>query len=275
MRAILVSFTLAAAACSTSVSPTGLPSGGFAETASTRIIPGDPRSLLVTVDVQNASADSRSLVWSVDCAGGGPLIVRVYRGTGGARALVWSSANVPRAIGCPSLLIQRTLMPGDVVSLTSVVPVAAILGDSIAAGQYEIAATPETTPALAAEASAGTVALSNAVVGTPGTNLDGRWTGTTGGVTISLDMRWTADSVTASGTWSASNANTLGCGGGTLRGTGVVTLAAARHGDVFGGGTTFGGWTPPMFGVLVDAQTLSAGFMSIDAGPCYLTLTRQ
>lgn len=106
--------------------------------------------------------------------------------------------------------------------------------------------------------------------------LDGRWTGSTQGVSISLDLRWTSDSVVGAGTWTAAADNTLGCGGGTLSGTGTLRLAAARTGQEMIGPTTFSnGWSPPFVGVLGDSTTLDAHFMSVDRGPCPITLVRR
>jgi len=110
----------------------------------------------------------------------------------------------------------------------------------------------------------------------PGTNLDGQWTGSSHGVTVTFSLHWTADSVLGSGTWSVAGTNTLGCGGGTLAGNGTVTFAAHRTGDQIAGSTQFSnGWGPPFLGVLTDVNTLGAHWMSIDAGPCPITLVRK
>ncbi len=123
---------------------------------------------------------------------------------------------------------------------------------------------------------AGTVSLTTAVAVPPGTNLDGQWSGSSRGVTVTFSLHWTADSVFGSGTWNVAGANTLGCGGGTLTGNGTVTFAAHRSGDQIAGSTQFNnGWGPPFLGVLTDASTLGAHWMSIDAGPCPITLVRK
>jgi hypothetical protein len=83
---------------------------------------------------------------------------------------------------------------------------------------------------------------------------------------VIFSLHWTTDSVFGAGTWSVAAPNTLGCGGGSLAGNGTVTLAAHRTGDQIAGSTQFSnGWGPPFLGVLTDANTLGAHWMSIDA----------
>ena len=218
-----------------------------------------------------------SLIWGDDCSGfGDALTVRVYRHTANGPLLAWGSDRLPNALTCPSVAHTWTLATGDSRRLSFEAGVDRILADSLPAGTYDVTVTPRVVGVPANENAAGSSPLTTGVVAPPGTNLDGVWTGTAQGVTVSLNLRWAADSVFGAGTWSVSGANSLGCGGETLIGTGTVTYAAHRNGDQIGGGASFSnGWTPPLFGVLADVNTLGGHFMSIDAGPCPITLVRQ
>jgi hypothetical protein len=263
-------------ACSGGLS-TALPGdgSGFAESATAGITPVGGKSVQTTLTIQNDQPTAQTLRWSIDCGGFGAVVVRAYRVSGSTRTLVWRSDALPRQLGCASQLLQRTLNPGDQLSLNATYSVAAILGDSLPAGTYAITAAAATSPALTREADAGLLALSAAVADPPASTLAGDWRATTHGVAITLTLRWTADSVTGSGTYSVSPASTLGCGGGTLTGSGTVRLAAARAKDQVSGGMQFSnGWTPPFLAVLVDPNTLGGFWMSIDAGPCLVTFAK-
>jgi hypothetical protein len=216
------------------------------------------------------------LTYGVDCGGSGPFDLRAYRQVNGVRQLAWSSTALPRLVECPTLLVQRTLNPGDAVTLTRTIDVSSILGDSLPAGSYSFTAQAATTPAVGGEAAAGALTLNTAVVAGPGTQLDGTWSGASDGVSVTLNLRWFTDSVVGGGTFTVTGDNTLGCGGGTLRGTGSVTLTALRSGDQLSGAMAFSnGWAPPYAAVLVDTVTLGGAFGSVDQGPCPVTLTRR
>ncbi|MFI5229444.1 MAG: hypothetical protein ACHQWU_10265 [Gemmatimonadales bacterium] len=248
----------------------------FTESAQSSIIAADTgRAVFSTLTITNVGVAPQTLTWGVDCGGSGPFDLRAYRQVNGVRLLAWSSTALPRLLECPTLLVQRTLNSGDAVTLTRTIAVSSILGDSLPAGPYSFTAQAATTPAIGGEVSADTLTLTSAVVGGPGASFNGTWTGASGGVSVTLDLRWFTDSVVGGGTFTVAGDNTLGCGGGTLRGTGSVTLAALRSGDQFSGAMTFSnGWTPPFAAALVDTLTLGGAFGSIDQGPCPLTLTR-
>jgi len=265
-------------ACSASVSdPRTDLTGNFRETGSATIV-GTSAGRLVqaTADLQNVSGSAQSISWGVDCGGGGALTLNVYRVNGDARTLVWTSSALPRLLGCPTRLVQFSVEPGEHAEPQFTITVSAILGDSLPSGTYTLGVIAHTTPALNGEVPAGTLTLSNASVSTPSTDLNGTWTGASRGLSISLALEWTADSVFGTGTYVAADTNSFGCGGGTLRGSGTINYAAHRSQDQFQGGMLLsGGWSPPFGGILVDQRTIAASFMSIDAGPCYLSLRRQ
>ena len=269
------------AGCSASLSgPRSDLSGNLRETASATIVASGSesggRAVLTVIDLENVGGSTETVTWGLDCSGAGAVNLRVYRSTGGSQVLAWSSTALPRVLGCPTQLIKRTIDPAGHVQLQFTVPVESILGDSLPAGTYVLTATALTSPELPGEVPAGTLTLAKGIVAPPGTDLDGTWTGAANGLSLSLTLHWTADSVTGTGTYSASSSNTFGCGGGTLRGTGTVSYAAARKQDQFQGGIKFSSdWYPPFGGVLVDQRTIAGAFMSVDRGPCYLTLTRQ
>ena len=249
----------------------------FQETASATIVgSGSGRAILATADIENVGGSRQSISWGVDCGGSGALTLNVYRVTGDTRTLVWTSAAVRRVLGCPTRLVQLALDPGAHAQPQFTVAVSSILGDSLPAGAYALGVIAHTSPALDAEVPAGTVTLSNAVVAPPGTDLDGTWTGSASGLSLSLTLKWTADSVTGTGTYTAADTNSFGCGGGSLRGSGTIKYVAHRDQDQFQGALQFSGdWFPPFAGILVDQRTIAGWFMSVDAGSCYLTLTRM
>jgi hypothetical protein len=269
---------LAVAACTATITTgDGSANPNFTESAQSSIISGESgRAVFTTLTITNVGLTPQILTWGVDCGGSGPFDLRAYRQVNNVRVLAWSSTALPRLVECPTLLVQRTLNSGDAVTLTRTIPVSSILGDSLPAGSYVFTAQAATTPAIGGEVSADTLALTSSVVGGPGANLDGTWLGASRGVSVTLDLHWFADSVVGGGTFTVTGDNTLGCGGGTLRGTGSVTLTALRSGDQVSGAISFGnGWTPPFLAVLLDTLTLGGAFGSIDQGPCPLTLTRH
>lgn len=270
-----ISAALAAAclaACSATTEIGG--SASIQETASASVDFTTTRVLRVTVTLENLGAPV-DLIWGNDCSGFGDAVsVRVRKhGTG---AVVWDSDRLPNALVCPSAAHTRHLGTGETQALSFVAGMDAIVGDSLPSTTYDVTAAPRVVGAPRDTIAAGSVPLTNGFAVSAGTPLDGVWAGAASGVTVSLDLHWTADSVSGSGTWRTTGANDLGCGGGTLSGTGTVTLAARRSGDQVGGPMAFSnGWTPPFIGVLADATTLGAHFMSIDTGPCPITLIRQ
>ena len=277
LRISLAAIGLAAAACTATITTGDGSIPSFGESASSSIVPSaEGRAVLTTLTITNIGLATQTVTWGVDCGGSGPFDLRAYRLVNGVRVLAWSSAALPRTLGCPTALVLRTLNPGDAADLTRTIDVASILGDSLPAGSYLLTARAATTPAIDSEVPAGTVALSTAVVSGPAVNLDGIWSGASRGVSVTLSLHWFADSVVGGGTFTVSGDNTLGCGGGTLRGTGTVTLDAQRTADQLTGSMAFGnGWTPPFSAVLADTLTLGGVFHSVDTGVCPLMLVRQ
>ncbi len=103
-------------------------------------------------------------------------------------------------------------------------------------------------------------------------NLDGAWSSHDFNIGVVLQLTWTADSVRGSGTYTTLQ-NALGCGGGTLQGSGTLTLAASVKDTTVVGHMAFdNGWTPPYSGTLVNGTSINGAFQSIDAGPCPFAL---
>jgi hypothetical protein len=123
-------------------------------------------------------------------------------------------------------------------------------------------------PLSFAAAAALAVACSSATPPTMDPALNGPWTSHTLKVDVLLNLTWTADSVTGSGTYNVLNGG-MGCGGGTLHGTGSVTFAAARSADtIITGHMAFdNGWSPPYRGTL-SGTSIAGQFMSVDTGTC-------
>jgi hypothetical protein len=260
------------AACSASTGM--LDASEIHETATASIDLAVGRSLRATLTLEN-DGPPVNLIWGNDCSGFGDAItVRAYKH--GSSVVAWSSDRLPNALLCPTVAHGSTLDTGASLQLTFVAGVDRVLGDTLPGGTYDITVTPRVVTVDGDENTAGSLTLATGVVAPNGTPLDGTWTGSSRGVTVSFNLHWTADSVSGTGTWSVTGANTLGCGGGTLSGAGTVAFAAHRTGDQLGGSTQFSnGWTPPFLGVLADPNTLGAHFMSVDAGPCPITLARK
>jgi hypothetical protein len=252
----LAAMTLAACSSSTDTfGPTAIH-----ESATATIDLAATRSLRVTVRLENDGAPV-NLIWGNTASG---------------TVLAWSSDRLPSAVPCPTVAHTRALATGESLQLDFLAGVDRILDDSLPAGTYDVTVTPRVVGANANENVAGSVSLTTGVAVPPGTNLDGQWGASSRGVTVIFSLHWTTDSVFGAGTWSVAAPNTLGCGGGSLAGNGTVTLAAHRTGDQIAGSTQFSnGWGPPFLGVLTDVNTLGAHWMSIDAGPCPITLERK
>jgi hypothetical protein len=115
---------------------------------------------------------------------------------------------------------------------------------------------------------AAAAACSDAMTTPQDKSLDGAWTSRSFGVTSLLNLTWTRDSVKGTGTYFVID-NSLGCGGGTLQGSGTVSFRASRSGATITGAMIFdNGWTPPYSGTLENNSRVAGGFRSIDAGSC-------
>ena len=110
----------------------------------------------------------------------------------------------------------------------------------------------------------------------PSTSLSGKWTGSSGGLSVLLTLEQMGDSVTGSGTYQVASGSSLGCGGETIPASGSVSLTGTLASGEFQGRMSFGGaWIPPYLGSLKTPDSLDARFMSVDRGACTLPLTRQ
>lgn len=132
-----------------------------------------------------------------------------------------------------------------------------------------VAACPPSQPTQAAKQSPSTSQSESG-------SLTGKWQGTASGLSVTLALQQSADSVSGSGTFTlASNAN-LGCGGETLQSTGNVTVTGKLTGRDFQGRMSFADtWNPPYIGSVISPDSLDGHFMSIDRGGCPLVLVRQ
>lgn len=181
-------------------------------------------------------------------------------------------------IPCPAHVLPIIVAPQSAVPLTREIRNVDILGDSLPPGAYTFTATAEVdSPSLPAEVAAPTsVFIGPHFIVPAGTVLDGTWSGQADGIQLHLALRWTTDSVTAAGTYVVIQPNTNRCGGGTLTGSGSVTLSAARADDRVIGHMSFDdGWTPPYDGVLTSVGFLDGHFMSVDVGPCPIPLSHD
>jgi hypothetical protein len=106
-----------------------------------------------------------------------------------------------------------------------------------------------------------------------GAGLDGVWTTRSNGVLISLTLTWRPDSVNGPGTYVVLG-NTLGCGGGSLQGSGNMTFAASRSSAAITGRFTFdNGWKPLFAGSLSDSSHITGALQSTDGSHCPFSLS--
>lgn len=262
-----------AAGCSSTLD--GPLSSNYTESASVALVTGFGPAVQGDLKIANTSGSSQDIAWAQDCGLNAGVEMRAYRQVGGQSVLAWDSSRLPQ-LGCASTLIHTTIAPGDTFTFEATYLVDQILGDSLPVGEYRITLTSTlTTPVLPTELTAGALALDNTPVVPPGTDLNGTWTGASQGVSVSLALTWTADSVSGSGSYTVSATTELGCGFFGLRGTsGTVTLAAARRGDFIGGVMLFSGEGPGYSGMLTSASHLSGQFMAVDTPGCQFDLAR-
>jgi hypothetical protein len=271
--ALLSIVAMAVIACSSSgTEPASVVDGDILETASIRIDSSAARTLVATLTLENLAAADRQILWGEDCIGNGPLDVRMYRGD----VLVWESARAGPLLECPVRAIQSTMSAKGSVSFERQMAIAGVLGDSLAGGVYRF--TVQSTvaaPVLSAHVDVGSLTVADPIAVPPGTNLSGLWNGSTGGLSVSLALTWTADSVYGSGTY-GSSATGGACVVPSLHTAGSMSLAARRAGDVVTGGFVFDvGYGPPYGGRLRSATQFDGVIHSVDAGGCALVLTRS
>jgi hypothetical protein len=250
-------------------------SGHFRETASAALSP-----LRAAVDVglqlTNQSAQPETLLSSGRGTCDGEMVIRVWRPLNGQLVLAWNSAALPPN-PCPAHALPLVLAPHAATLLTHEIASTELLGDSLPADTYTFTVSADfASPEIPGEVATSPVAVSTHFIVPPGTVLDGTWAGAADGIVLTLRLHWTADSVTGTGTYQGFTPNSNHCGGGTLRGTGSVTLSAVRTADRVIGAMSFSnGWTPPYGATLTSAGQLDGQFMSVDAGPCQMPLALQ
>ena len=254
---------------------TAVVTGSFRESGLASVSP-----LRAAVDVglllTNQSARPETLISSVSGSCDGGIIARAWRNVNGRVVLAWNSSAVP-FIPCPGRALPIVVAPHSTFQLTREISSAEMLGDSLPADTYTFTVSADlASPALTAQVATPPVLVSTTFIVPPGTVLDGTWAGGADGILLTIPLRWTADSVTGTGTYQAFSPNTNRCGGGTLRGSGSVTLRAARTQDGLSGPMSFdNGWTPPYIAVLTGVGLLDGHFMSVDVGPCPMPLALQ
>lgn len=262
----------AALGCSSSTEPSGVVEGSLRETVSVRIDSSLVRTFVATDTVENISNVGVPIVWGNDCVGNNPLDVRMYRGS----TLVWESTQVPGSSGCPVRAIQSTLDPEQSFIFEWRATVKSILGDSLAPDAYTFTIRPLlASPTLTRDVAAGRLTVADPVAVPPGTNLDGTWTGKSGGLSVSLALTWTADSVQGSGTYQYTPTTATSCYTSNQSSTGTVSFHGRRADDVAGGYLSFDfGYDPPYSGRLRSATEFDGVIMNVDTPGCGLTLTR-
>src|SRR6185437_11086547 len=265
---------LAGFACSATVDPTADSGEPLHAAVSISIDSSLQRTLVAALSVTNRSNLSQTIHWSDDCVGNGTVDIHVIRNG----AVIWNSALMPPDPACPTQQITSSLAAGVVGGFGRRVELRAILGDSIAAGQYDVVAVPTITstpsPSLVSPLDLGVWTIADPIVVPPGTSLDGSWTGTASGLALTLTMHWTSDSVTGTGTYTTQPPASFACAGGTIgASTGPVQLLGVRDNDVVGGRLVFGGADgPPFHGHLRSADSVDIVDTTIDTPSCALEL---
>lgn len=281
---LVLTACLATAACSSGTEPTSDPfvgdtvavTGNLRETGSAALSP-ERAAVDVTLLIANQGAQPETLTTSAIAECAGSVIVRAWRDVNGRKSLAWISSAIP-VIPCPIALLGPTVIaPHTAVTLGREIPNFEILGDSLPAALYTLTVSADLeSPALPAQIATPALFIGPHYIVPPGTVLDGTWSGEADGIELSLALHWTADSVTGTGTYTAFTPNTNRCGGGTLHGSGSVTVRASRAEDRVSGAMLFdNGWTPPYSAVQTGADLLDGHFMSVDAGQCPMPLARQ
>jgi len=106
--------------------------------------------------------------------------------------------------------------------------------------------------------------------------LSGSWSGSKGGLTVTIALQQSGDSITGSGNFEVVAIGSLGCGGESLPASGSLRMTGHLAAGEFQGRMNFGDvWTPPFLGVVIAPDTLRGHFMSIDRGGCPLDLVRK
>jgi hypothetical protein len=263
--AIFAVALLAAIGCS-SAATDGSPQGPLRVTPTLAIDSGGVRTLVVTVTLENMSRDRRPITWVADCSNDEGVAFQMFRGT----TLVWDSSHgqtfVPQ---CVPEVVRDTIEANASFVFEGRIALSALMGDSIAPGTYSFAVQPRLIAPVLAATDAGTLTVANPVVVPPGTVLDGVWGASTGGLTISLTLKWTADSVTGSGPYTIAAGSASCLAPGPASGTAVLT--ASRINDFISGSMNVHG---PMSGHLRSSTLLDLSLTSVDTAGCSLQLLR-
>lgn len=114
--------------------------GALRLTAESRVEGGGPRVLRTAAWVRNPTTRSLRFEYGA-CA----LRQRLYRSAARTGTAAWRSelrrpAGSPGGYACPAVLLGSTLPPGDSLRFGLAVPLAEVLGDSLPAGRYFVAA---------------------------------------------------------------------------------------------------------------------------------------
>jgi len=139
VKVLVGSLAAVCVACSAtrSVQP-GPPGLAVAATAS---LIGNPDTVQVRLRVLNIGADTQTVGWN-HCMQTGPAnAIRAY--LPGTRQLAWDWFPAYAKSPCDLLPYGKLLNPGDSVVIWGRVPMADILGDSLAAGPYDLTLTPK------------------------------------------------------------------------------------------------------------------------------------
>ena len=274
--ALALAALVACAACSDTVDPASGSREPLHASVAATIDSSFLRTLVVTVSLANVSHQPQTIDWSDDCIGNSSVDIHIVRNG----AVVWNSALVPPDPACPTQHIESSVAPDDTILFERRVLLHDLIGDSISIGPYDIVGVPTITslasPSLGTPLDAGQLPIADPVVVPPGANLDGTWTGTSSGLSLTLSMHWRADSVLATGTYSTPSPQAFGCAGGTIGGvTGPVQLVAARTDDFFRGWLLFlGDEGPPFYAHLRSADSADVTVTTIDTPSCALELRR-
>jgi hypothetical protein len=104
----------------------------------------------------------------------------------------------------------------------------------------------------------------------------GSWRGSNGGLSVTIALHQSGDSIAGSGNFDVASNASLGCGGESLPASGTVNVTGHLASGEFQGRMNFADvWTPPYLGVVTSPDTLTGHFMSVDKGGCPLVLVRH
>lgn len=265
VAAICAAALLAAAACS-SATTDGSIQGPLRVTPALAIDSSSVRALVVTVTLANVSKSRQSITWVADCSDDEGVAFQMFRGA----TLVWDSSHgqtfVPQ---CAPEVVHDTIEPNATFVFEGHITLSALMGDSIPPGAYSFAVQPRFIAPVLAALDAGTLTVADPIVVPPGTVLDGVWATSGAGMTMSLTLKWTSDSVTGSGPYTLAAGSTSCLGPGPSSGT--TQLAASRINDFIAGFLSVHG---PMSGHLRSSTLLDVRLTTVDTPACSLQLVR-